>query len=461
MTTNPISATRRFDLAGQEAFAALSGDFNPIHVDPVVARRTLFGEPVVHGLHLVLWALDARLAAGPLPPLQNIRAGFKSPVLLGRTATLRWVGETAEILCDGTLAAEIMLTPGGAGAALPAPAEGPALPAPPPVPLTQDTIGASGGHLAPALAPDRLARLFPALADRADPGLVAALLATTRIVGMECPGLHSLFSELDLDIAGAGATPGGIDWRCSLFHPELRLTEIELEGAGVSGTLTAFLRPDAVSQLAAADAADRLQRAGLATGSYAGRHALVVGGSRGLGEAAAKLLAAGGARVTLTYASGVADAERVAAEIAEAGGCAEILALDATAPPPPLPAGITHAAYFAAPKIRQGAAGGGFDAALFTAYAAFFVDGFARLATALPEAALLYPSTTFVETPEPRFAEYAAAKAAGETLCAYLQAADPARRISAPRLPRLATDQNAAIVGPALADPVPLLIEIL
>ncbi|MEM9763670.1 MAG: SDR family NAD(P)-dependent oxidoreductase, partial [Pseudomonadota bacterium] len=386
---------------------------------------------------------------------------FKSPVLLGRMVTLRWEGETAEIHCEGALAAEITLSHGGAGAALPAPAEGPALPMPPPALLTRENIGSSGGRLVPSLAPDRLRRLFPALADRADPGLVAAFLATTRIVGMECPGLHSLFSELDLDIDGAGATPGAIDWRCSLFHPELRLTEVELEGAGVSGTLTAFLRPEAVQQLAAADAADHLRRAGLAAGCYAGRHALVVGGSRGLGEAAAKLLAAGGAQVTLTYANGMADAERVAAEIAEAGGRAETLALDATAPPPALPDGITHLAYFASPKIRQGAAPGGFDAELFATYTVFFVDGFARLAAALPQAALLYPSTTFIDTAEPRFAEYAAAKAAGETLCAFLRASNADRPVSAPRLPRLATDQNAALVGPKLADPVPLLIEIL
>ncbi|MEL7140223.1 MAG: hypothetical protein AAFP67_14300, partial [Pseudomonadota bacterium] len=99
--------------------------------------------------------------------------------------------------------------------------------------------------------------------------------------------------------------------------------------------------------------------------------------------------------------------------------------------------------------------------ALFAEYCLFFVDGFARLAAALPEAGLLYPSTVFVAEPEPRFAEYAAAKAAGETLCAYLAAAAPGRRVTAPRLPRLATDQSAAIVGPAAGDPVAALLDIL
>ncbi|MEO1316775.1 MAG: SDR family NAD(P)-dependent oxidoreductase [Pseudomonadota bacterium] len=454
------TATRRFDLEAQHAFAALSGDFNPIHVDPVAARRTLFGEPVVHGLHLVLWALDARLAAGPLPPLANLRASFKSPVLLDRDAILTWEGDTAEIATEGRLAAEITLTPGGTGDALPAPHVGPTLPVPPPTPLTAESIGSAEGRFTATLTPDRLNPLFPALAASGDAGLTAALLATTRIVGMHCPGLHSLFSELDLDIGG-GSETAEIEWRCSFFHPELRLAEIEMAGAGVTGTLTAFLRPSEVRQITAEEAAARLAASGRATDAYAGRHVLVVGGSRGLGEVAAKLLAAGGATVTLTYARGNAEAEAVALEIGEAGGGATAIALDVTAALPPLPAGITDIAYFAAPKIRQGAAGGDFDGALFAEYCRFFVDGFARLATALPEAGLLYPSTVFVTESEPRFAEYAAAKAAGETLCAYLAAAAPGRHVTAPRLPRLATDQNAAIVGPAAGNPVAALLDIL
>lgn len=59
------AASRHFGRADQDAFAALSGDWNPIHVDPVAARRLLFGEPVTHGVHLAMWALDALAAARP------------------------------------------------------------------------------------------------------------------------------------------------------------------------------------------------------------------------------------------------------------------------------------------------------------------------------------------------------------------------------------------------------------
>ncbi len=35
------------------AFAELSGDDNPIHVDPEYARHTRFGKPIVHGVYLM------------------------------------------------------------------------------------------------------------------------------------------------------------------------------------------------------------------------------------------------------------------------------------------------------------------------------------------------------------------------------------------------------------------------
>src|SRR5215472_10999557 len=53
-----VIATREFSMAGQESFARLSGDSNPMHVDRVAARRTEPGEPIVHAIHAILWALD-------------------------------------------------------------------------------------------------------------------------------------------------------------------------------------------------------------------------------------------------------------------------------------------------------------------------------------------------------------------------------------------------------------------
>jgi acyl dehydratase len=45
-----VSPRRTVTEADVVAFACLSGDFNPIHVDHEFARKTPFGRPVAHGL---------------------------------------------------------------------------------------------------------------------------------------------------------------------------------------------------------------------------------------------------------------------------------------------------------------------------------------------------------------------------------------------------------------------------
>ena len=49
-TPDSALGQRRFSIADQRRFADLSGDSNPMHMDPVAARRLLSGQLVVHGV---------------------------------------------------------------------------------------------------------------------------------------------------------------------------------------------------------------------------------------------------------------------------------------------------------------------------------------------------------------------------------------------------------------------------
>jgi len=62
--------------------------------------------------------------------------------------------------------------------------------------------------------------------------------------------------------------------------------------------------------------------------SIQGKSALVLGGSRGIGAAIARRLAAGGASVAITYAQGASAANAVVDEIAKAGGRAVAIQAD-------------------------------------------------------------------------------------------------------------------------------------
>lgn len=440
---------RVFSLNDQLSFADLSGDYNPIHVNPVAARRLLFGEAVVHGVHLVLWALDTVAQNNAAFRVKAIRAVFRNPVLLGSSVRIDQISPTElHVVQEGETLTEITIelhTEHRNTLSVP-------LPTPwsqDPAPLTLDQIADATGQLDLVLDPAKLAQLFPSLAQQADPYQMAVLLATTRLVGMACPGLHSLFSEIDLRFSDSPAEAGLLQYQTTFCHPDLKLVEITLNGVGLTGKLVSFLRPTPTASV------EMEAVRGLVTGTpFMGRQALVIGGSRGLGEVASKLLAVGGAQVVLTYAQGADDAAAVVKAIQNVGGRAQAIQMDIQADDWEADfAAPTDLYYFPTPKIRQGPRHG-FDAALYDLYSAYFVTAFARVigrfSTPLR---VLYPSTIFVEEPEPRFAEYAAAKAAGETLCAYLEREDPGRVIKVIRFPRLQTDQNAAIASTDL--PVP------
>lgn len=439
---------RQFTHDDQLAFARLSGDWNPIHVDPIAARRLLYGEQVVHGLHLVAWVLECLSVDGQFGTLSKLTAIFRQPVLLGREVVLVSEGPERVLLeVDGVTTTELTLAFGGPAEAL-AFEDGSwpeAAPKDRDFPAMEQAKGALALRHDVAMA----AQMLPALTQALEGGLLSLLLASTRLVGMEVPGRHSLYSELALSFDGSDGPPGQMAYEVVQSHADFRLLNTALTGQGWQGGIRSFMRPAPVAQLDMQGAQARVGGADLS-----GQKALIVGGSRGLGEVTARLLAAAGAEVHVSYASGQADAEALCAEIIAAGGCAEALALDVLADQPArVPGGITDLYYFAAPRIKPGPAQG-FDPALFDTYLAFFVTGFAKLvAQARGPLRLIYPSTVYVAAPEKGFAEYAAAKAAGEALCRYISKTRHDIETEVLALPRMKTDQTQAIVGAAADDP--------
>lgn len=100
-----------------DLFALLSGDDNPIHVDPAFAARTRFGRTVAHGLHLcsILRGLAGRLRPGAGLAGQDVR--FPAPTYAGEPMrfSARVAGEgdsitrvavKAERLADGIVTCE-------------------------------------------------------------------------------------------------------------------------------------------------------------------------------------------------------------------------------------------------------------------------------------------------------------------------------------------------------------------
>ena len=50
----------------QSQFADIVRDFNPVHIDPIAARSSMFGQKIVHGIHGTIRQLDSLIAEGVL-----------------------------------------------------------------------------------------------------------------------------------------------------------------------------------------------------------------------------------------------------------------------------------------------------------------------------------------------------------------------------------------------------------
>ena len=263
---------------------------------------------------------------------------------------------------------------------------------------------------------------------------------------MECPGLHSALVGFDIEFAQVLETPGEIVYRSARFDSRFKFLSLELSG-GVRGRVDCLVRPAPAEQLPMA-AMTELVPAGL----FDGKHALVVGGSRGIGEVISKGFAAGGGRCTLTYAAGVEDATRVVADINRAQpGIASSMRWDLLGPSPDM-AGrqFTHAFFLASPPIRKGRAGRS-DGTLYRRYQRFYVAGLELVlrrfaACADQESVFVFVSSEYVESAPPGFEEYAAAKREGEVIGLQLgEALGLTFKVWRP--PPLRTDQTAALAG--------------
>lgn len=453
--TERLLATRVFSKSDQCRFAAFSGDSNPMHMDAVFARRTQAGAPAVHGMHLLLWALDCLAAEASLDTPGAIKARFQSFVTVGDSAELRLLALDTKrcrllISVRGTPSAHLTLdfagTQGTADQERPERTTAPQSPPAHPLDCSFEDMSAGSGSLLFATDDSKAWELFPSAAKWIGPNRVAAIGATSCLVGMVRPGLHSIYASLALNLLPATGGKGALDYHVASADERFRLLRLDIEANGVAGRVECMARTPPVAQ-------ESMHSLALLVGSseFRGATALVVGGSRGLGELTAKLIAAGGGNVIVTYHCGRQDADRVVSEITAAGGRASCLQYDARLAAQPQLEGLvdvpTHLYYFATPVIYRAQAEP-YNTSRLRDFLDFYVDGFWNLIQHLRSrnAALrsFYPSTVFVEAPPRHMLEYAMAKSAGELLCKGINETLAPLTIHVFRLPRLPTDQTAS-----------------
>ena len=290
---------------------------------------------------------------------------------------------------------------------------------------------------------------------------VKGLAALSALVGMIVPGMHSIFSRFDVDLTDTAAKGGALKFEVRKVDDRFRIVDIAVEGSGLSGSAYAFARKPPVEQRSIGDLAVLVRG-----DEFAATHALIVGGTRGLGAATAKIIAAGGGRVTITRLVGEIEANEMIAEVGAATCAAHRFDVrdDPASQLGELSWDFDQVYYFATPQLRRQKSLP-FEAERFEKLFEVQVLGFARLCELLRARSkraltIFYPSTAALDGETRGLEEVCKSKAAGEKLSAEMNDEWPEAHIVVKRLAAVLTDQTAAVKPSKLLDAVDVMLPI-
>lgn len=330
----------RFSQDDARQFAAWSGDRNPLHVDPAAARRSVFGQPVIHGMLTTIRAL----AAAATRPITSLDVEFRQAVHPDLTYSLETAKDPSSdtlTLRTGREAIAVVRINGDVDVVRPADApwihqarrQRTTLPGVrnEPAALDQDDLLATrelvAAYQTTAVPAGYLenGRLLPVQA--------RVLALCSYVIGMEMPGLRSLFTRLRVTFSGSGEDSPELLYRARTvrFDRQFRLLDVQLdvvtpEGVAVAAAdLRAYVR---FTPLLIAPETTALHLSA-STKRMSGQVALVVGGTRGLGGELAAALAMTGSHVYASYHADGQAVEELEHALPDAGVSVEFLKGDA------------------------------------------------------------------------------------------------------------------------------------
>src|SRR5690349_17471536 len=242
-----FSIARVFVMEDQENFARISGDYNPIHMDPSAARHTQAGAPVVHGMHLLLWALENLLGDGmDLARLSWGKVKFTSFVLLGKAAILKIIERNEKeirvaVRCGDATAMIVRLGLGGDPVQRTAfPAGKMKIPLEPEDPELADLKGRTGNLVANSGTELLCETMFPEASRTLSTGAVRDFALMSTLIGMLIPGLNSILSEISFRVMEEELSDPTLIFAVSQVDERFRMVTFKAEGARIAARLVAF-----------------------------------------------------------------------------------------------------------------------------------------------------------------------------------------------------------------------------
>jgi len=455
-----------FSIIDQLSFAKLSQDFNPMHCDVVLARRYIFGEPVVHGINAMIVAIKVWSKQHELPfEINRLRCKFNKPIYLQDEISFEVNDKNENIrinaIQNGEIKIIIYLNVCEKKSQFNPKEKWDLFTADRPNDIPFGDLDGYSKKLKCSISAKLAVKMYgKEFVDKIGIGQLAEIVSFSRIVGMHAPGLNSIFSELQIN-SDVVEKKDNIFFKVQSIDERFNIVNIESNGPSFNASLKTFYRPVLVKQKTIKQMKDNLNKE-----EFIDFRALIIGGSRGLGEFTAKSLGYGGAKLMITYAKGKNDVTNVSKDIKKYNKSVSLHCLDVMNfqdvdyeilkkfDP-------THVFYFATPFIFIGVKNK-FCRIKYDKFKRYYVDAFQVIVEILSKnntqkKHFFYPSSVAIDEQPNDMLEYTLAKKNGELLCSELEKKYPQIKIYKPRLPRLETDQTVSLSSVKNEDPVAIL----
>ena len=442
--TDNISYTS-FSTSDLKWFSKKSGDYNPIHINKEEARRLVSGEIIVPGMFLLLRALNFA-SEFTKNKISSIIVSFHNAALVDTKLKIIFRKKNLNGLLninsinENIASIKVTYTDEVFKNSIHKRNS-------PVIKLKKNSFEELEGKFGSSIVylSKDLKREFRKLVNSKQLNVISSLMTFSRIVGMEVPGLNSLF--VGLNVKFSDNFKKKIYWKV-VRHTNIRsLIILNVLGNGVEGQLktiyrnTPILQPDIESIY-------KIHR----SSELINKTALIIGGSRGLGEYSAKIIASKGAHVLITYYNGKKDANNIKNEIIKKGLKCDIYEMNVLKPDKILNKLkrkgflITDLYYFASPKIKSSRKSN-LNMLLFNQYNLVYVEAFEELIKKMYKLnfksfRVFYPSTIYIDENPLIFKEYIKAKIKAERKMKSIKTEYRINDIFIPRLPKLFTDQN-------------------
>tara|TARA_Y100001970_G_scaffold286159_1_gene407658 strand:+ start:21283 stop:22716 length:1434 start_codon:yes stop_codon:yes gene_type:complete len=287
---------------------------------------------------------------------------------------------------------------------------------------------------------NKLLKLFPLVCKNIGVNRAISISMLSTSVGMYWPGKYSLFYSAEINFHNNFFDE--VILNKFNYDKRFSITDFKFRSYGINANIRSIFKGLKINQ-----SPYKIIKKIVKKNEFKSQNALIIGGSRGLGEVTTKLILAGNGKVVSTYLNNKTYIKENFSDINNKKSL-KFLKYNIYHNIKFSKLNINTLYYFASPKIER-VKSNEFDYEIFSEFNDFYLVEFYKIIKSFlikpKKIIVFYPSTTFINYPEEKFKEYIEAKKNGEKIAKILEKKyrKYGLKIIIKRLPPLLTDQNS------------------